>query len=186
MQTQVVGYDPTMVDTTPGAGTPSEELREEDGVMCTPDGLKYLTPTRARAFLGLVRTGDRLARDLSATLERSHGISLHAFEVLLHLAVFSGDGQRRMADLIEQTPLSQSRVSRLVADLERHGLVERSQLDADRREVVVTITPAGVELFRQAQETHLADLEARFFCRLSPEELRQLTELTNRIFDPRG
>lgn len=152
--------------------------------MCTPDGLKYLTPARARAFLGLVRTGDRLARHLSATLERAHGISLHAFEVLLHLAVFSRNRQRRMADLTEQTPLSQSRVSRLVADLERRGLVERSQLDADRRGVVVAITPEGLDLFRRAQETHLADLEARFFGRLSPEELEQLTELTSRIVDP--
>src|SRR3982074_1887883 len=97
--------------------------RGRDGVGTRPAGIQYLTPGRASAFLGLVRAGDTLARELDAELERDHGIGLRSYEVLLFLAVFSPNGRLRMLDLIERTPLSQSRVSRLVAELEARGLV---------------------------------------------------------------
>src|SRR5919106_6394038 len=90
------------------------DLREEDGVVHRPDGLQYLSPRRAQAFLGLVRAGNVLADQLNAELENQHGISLRGFEVLLFLAVFAPDGSLRMSELTEQAPLSQSRVSRLV------------------------------------------------------------------------
>src|SRR3977135_4584113 len=87
--------------------------RVRDGVVTRPDGLKYMTPERASAFLGLVRAGDTLARELDAELERDHGIGLRSYEVLLFLAVFSPNGRLRMVDLIERTPLRQSRGSRV-------------------------------------------------------------------------
>src|SRR3981081_4230678 len=109
---------------TPAPGRASR-VRVRDGVVPRPDGLKYMTPERASAFLGLVRAGETLARELDAELEREHGIGLRAYEVLLFLAVFSPDGRLRMVDLTERAPLSQSRVSRLVAELEARGLVVR-------------------------------------------------------------
>ena len=103
--------------------------------MYRPDGLKHASPQRASAFLGLVRAGETLVRDLDADLERDHGISLRAHEVLLVLALFAPGGRLRMAELNGRTPLSQSRVSRLVAELEARGLVKRSPADGDDRAV---------------------------------------------------
>ena len=153
------------------------------GVVRRPDGLVYLSPERARAFLGLVRAGDALARELNAELEQDHGLSLRAFEVLLFLAVFAPAGHLRMAELTEQTPLSQSRVSRLVAELEARGLVERSAADGDRRGVAVSITRTGLATFKDAQDSHLASLERRLFAHLSAREIGQLAALTSRILD---
>src|SRR2546425_2878628 len=115
---------------TPAPGRPSRSL-VRDGVVIRPDGLKYMTPGRAAAFLGLIRAGETLARELDADLEREHGIGLRAFEVLLFLAVFSPDGRLRMVDLMQRRPLSQSRVSRLVAQLQARGLVPRAPPGAD-------------------------------------------------------
>lgn len=153
------------------------------GVVRRPDGLVHLAPERAQAFLGLVRAGDALARELDAELERDHGLSLRAFEVLLFLAVFAPAGHLRMAELTERTPLSQSRVSRLVGELEARGLVERSAADGDRRGVRVTITRAGLAKFKEAQDSHLSSLERRLFAHLSAEEIGQLAALTTRILD---
>ncbi|MGI8516733.1 MAG: MarR family winged helix-turn-helix transcriptional regulator [Acidimicrobiia bacterium] len=114
-------------------------------------------------------------------LKAEHGISLRGFEVLLFLAVFSAEGRMRMAELTEQAPLSQSRVSRLVADLAGRGLVERSPAAEDGRGVTVSITPAGLEKFKIVQETHLASLERRLFSHLSPSEIRQLAAITAKI-----
>jgi DNA-binding MarR family transcriptional regulator len=161
----------------------SKELPEEEGIIRRPDGLKYLSPERATAFLGLVRAGSAIANRLSGELEAEHGISLRAFEVLLFLAVFAPEGGLRMTELTEQAPLSQSRVSRLVDDLERRGLVGRSPARTDGRGVTVSITPKGTERFKAAQETHLAGLDELLFSHLDPAEIRQLAAITSKIVD---
>ncbi len=160
--------------------------RVRDGVVIRPDGLKYMTPGRAAAFLGLVRAGETLARGLDADLEREHGIGLRAFEVLLFLAVFSPDGRLRMVDLMERRPLSQSRVSRLVAELEARGLVARAPSGDDRRGVDVAITRKGIQKFKEAQDDHIAALERRLFAHLRADEVDQLATLTARILDAQG
>jgi DNA-binding MarR family transcriptional regulator len=161
----------------------SEDLSEKDGVVLRPDGLKYLSPVRAAAFLGLVRAGTVLADQLSRELETEHGLSLRDFEVLLFLAVFAPEGSLRMTQLTEHAPLSQSRVSRLVDQLETRGLVERSPDEQDRRGVAVSITPKGLEGFKAAQETHLAGLERLLFSHLGDSEIRQLAKITKKIVD---
>ncbi len=154
-----------------------------DGVVERDDGLKYLEPVRAHAFLGLIRAGDKLDRALDATLQKEHQLSLHAFEVLLFLAVFADDRQMPMSELRRRTPLSQSRVSRLVADLERTGLVERSGDPSDTRAVNVGITDQGISAFRAAQDRHLDDLEQHFFSKLSSREIQQLATITAKLLD---
>lgn len=162
------------------AQTPGDEVGAE-GVVTRPDGLRHLTPERADAFLGLVRAGLYLAQELDTELEREHGISLRGFEVLLFLAVFAPDGHLRMSQLSAQAPLSQSRVSRLVTDLERRGLVERSPVAEDGRGVRVAITTKGIEKFRVAQETHLAGLQRHLFSHLTEDEIRRLGATSSKI-----
>lgn len=143
----------------------------------------HLPPVKARAFLGLIRAGEELNRRLDEELERRHGLSLRAFEVLLFLAEFSPDGRERMTDLCVQAPLSQSRVSRLVADLERRGWVERRRAAEDGRGVSVTITDAGRTKFKEAQATHLDDLDRFFFSRLTQTDVRQLAAITAKLLE---
>ena len=156
-------------------------LTEEPLYVERDDGLKHLSPVRARAFLGLVRAGGMLAREFDARLQHMHRLSLHAFEVLLHLAVFSPAGGLRLSQLVAQAPLSQSRVSRLSAELESRGLVQRTSAEDDARGVVVSITDEGIEQFRAAQETHLHDLDERLFSRLTWEEITQLATITAKL-----
>lgn len=160
--------------------------RRQEPAVRTRGGLKHLSPRYAKAFLGLVRAGERLDRELNAQLERRHGLTLRAFEVLLFLAVFGSDGAMRMSELIAQAPLSQSRVSRLVAELESRGLVKRRTVPGDARAVEIAITSAGLEVFREAQETHLAGLDARMFARLSAAEIDQLGRITAKILGEDG
>ncbi len=151
------------------------------GLLHDPKGLPYLEPLRADAFLGLVRAGETLATDLDAELQPKHGLSLRAFEVLLFLAVFAPDGHMRITELTERAPLSQSRVSRLVGELQARGLVERGPDATDGRAVKVAITDDGLRRFRDAQGTHLASLQARLFSRLDDDEIRQLAAITTKI-----
>lgn len=168
---------------TSSTPTSSHDVPEEPLFVERGEGIKHLPPIRAHAFLGLVRTGAALARDLDAALQRKHELSLHTFEVLLHLAAFSPDGSLRLSDLVHQAPLSQSQVSRLAAELEKRGLVKRATADDDGRGVVVSITPAGIERFQQAQETHLEDLDRCLFSRLTWAEVTQLAAITSKLLE---
>jgi DNA-binding MarR family transcriptional regulator len=64
----------------------------------------------------------------------------------------------RVQELAEAVHLSQSTLSRLIARLEQHGLVQRSMCDVDRRGIDVCLTEAGRERHAQAQPTHRAVL----------------------------
>ena len=154
---------------------------EEPEIIERDDGLKRLPEIRARAFLGLVRAGQRLEQRLEAELQAAHGLTLRAFEVLLHLAVFSEERCLRMSHLAEQAPLSQSRTSRLVAELETRGLVSRSKSADDSRGVNVTLTDRGLETFVAAQETHLRGLHHYLFSQLSWDQVTQLATITETI-----
>ncbi len=162
-------------------GTAARNGAGSKAVVRRKDGLKHLSPKHASAFLGLVRAGELLDRSLNAELERQHGLTLRGFEVLLFLAVFTKNHTMPMTDLIKQAPLSQSRVSRLVADLEARELVHRGTVEGDARAVAVSLTPAGLEVFRAAQETHLGGLDRLLFSRLTSAEIDQLARITAKI-----
>jgi DNA-binding MarR family transcriptional regulator len=153
------------------------------GIVERPDGSRYLEPVRAHAVLGLVRAGDALVRALERSLEERHDLSLHQFEVLLFLAVFSSDRTMQMSDLRRHTPLSQSRVSRVVASLESAGLVRRRTDRFDSRAVNVSITERGLGVFKEAQNRHLEDLERHLFSVLSAGEISQLATITAKILE---
>jgi DNA-binding MarR family transcriptional regulator len=148
-------------------------------------GIRHPSPTYARAFLGLVRAGEELDRALDADLRRAHGIGLRAYEVLLHLAAFAPDGHLRISQLTAQAPLSQSRVSRLVAELEADGLVARAPADDDARGVEVAITDRGMDRLKAVQDTHHQSLDDRLFSKLSHDQIVQLGEITSAILAER-
>lgn len=157
------------------------ELTVEPFLVERPDGVSHPSPVHAQAFLGLVRAGEALDRGLDADLRAAHRLSLRGYEALLHLAAFSESGSLRMTQLTAQAPLSQSRVSRLVAELEAQGWVTRSAVEADNRGVMVSITRTGLDQLRQAQGTHLAGLQRRLFTHLSWSETLTLAKLTTTI-----
>ena len=154
-----------------------------NGIVRGNDGLEHLAPVRAQAFIGLLRAAERLDSELDAELQAAHGLGLRAFEVLLHLAAFAPGRHLRVTELAERAPLSQSQVSRLVADLESRGLVARTTAEGDGRGTDVSITSTGLDLFRAAQRTHLDDLETRLFARLTETEINQLARITTKILD---
>lgn len=89
---------------------------------------------------------------LECRLQERHGIGANEFEALERVA--TGESKCRSADLTEAIHLSQSATSRLVARLEKEGLVERALCEMDRRGIFVTITDAGREKYLAAKQTH--------------------------------
>jgi DNA-binding MarR family transcriptional regulator len=153
------------------------------GLIVDRDGTRYLRHECAGAFLGLIRSSDSVFRALDSSLQDGYGISLHEYEVLLFLAVFSDDHTMPMTELRRRTPLSQSRVSRVVSGLEDRGFVRRTTDPTDNRAVTVTLTQQGLEKYQSAQDRHLRDLDQHLFSILTEQEIGQLATITAKILD---
>jgi DNA-binding MarR family transcriptional regulator len=96
---------------------------------------------------------------LERELGERHGLGVSEFEVLDRL-VEGGKDLNRVQELAQAAYLSQSALSRVVARLERDGLVTRSMCDVDRRGVYVCLTEEGHARHAAAQATQRAVLAA--------------------------
>lgn len=148
------------------------------------DGLAKWSDTHKDAWIGLLETHKRLTRVLEQELEAEHGLSLSGVEVLGRLA--AADGRNlRLSVLAAECGLSLSRISRIIDTLEARGLVERRSSAADARAVEAHLLDAGLQLARDAQASHFASVQARFFEQLAPAEIETLAAVFGR-FAPRA
>jgi DNA-binding MarR family transcriptional regulator len=132
------------------------------------------------AWRGLLRVHAGMTKALDAELVREHGLPLSSYEVLLFLAD-APEGRLRMSELAEGVLLSRSGLTRLVDRMERDGLLRRERCEDDARGYNALITDKGRELFDQARRTHLDGVRERFLSHLSPDELRTLARLWEKV-----
>ena len=144
------------------------------------DGLAAWSDTHKDAWIGLLETHKRLTRELEAELEAEHGLTLSATEALGRLAA-AEERSLRMTALAAECSLSLSRISRIVDTLEERKLVERRSCPDDARAVGVQLLPAGLKLVREAQTSHFASVQQRFFEQLSPAEIATLAGIFGRF-----
>lgn len=145
----------------------------------TPLG-QLFTPDERDAWVGFLHAHAGITRALDDDLRLRHGIALNAFEVLAHLTV-APEGRLRMAELADKLVFTRSGVTRLVDRLESAGLVSRCDVDDDLRGVYASVTEQGVELAREAAQTHIKLLHELFFDKLEPGQLSRLARLWQRL-----
>jgi DNA-binding MarR family transcriptional regulator len=158
----------------------TREDRDQCPYVIGDDGLARLREIHADAWIGFQRVHRDLTRNLDAALDERYGLSLSSLELLGRLAA-SEQHKRRLSRLAQDTGLSLSRVSRIIDALERRGLVQRRPYPGDTRATDACLTAVGLALVQEAQATHLADVQAAFFDRLSESELRTLGEVFGRL-----
>jgi DNA-binding MarR family transcriptional regulator len=91
-----------------------------------------------------VRMGELFAREL-----KRDGLTLPMYRVLAFLA--EENGVRRLGDLAVLTVMEMSTLSRLVAAMQRDGLVTRARPESDQRSLHVGLTEAGKALVARLQ-----------------------------------
>jgi DNA-binding MarR family transcriptional regulator len=137
-------------------------------------------PTRLEAWVSFLQSHAAITRELSAQLQREHGLTLNDYEVLLHLAQAEGMRLRRV-DLAERTLLTASGITRLLEGLERAGYVEKQNCSSDARVTYAHLTDAGLEKLQVAGRTHLRGIDELFVTRYSGSELATLSDLLSRL-----
>ena len=141
------------------------------------------TTTLARpldSWVAFLRSHAAITRELSAELQREHGMTLNDYEVLLHLSHADG-GRMRRVDLAERVLLTASGITRLLDGLERGGFVCKETCDSDARVSYAKLTAKGEAKLRAAADTHLRGIDELFLARYSGSELATLAELLSRL-----
>jgi DNA-binding MarR family transcriptional regulator len=127
-----------------------------------------------------LRSHSAITRELSAQLQREHGLTLNDYEVLLHLSHADG-GRMRRVDLAESILLTASGITRLLEGLERAGFVRKETCSSDARVSYAKLTDEGAQKLREAAVTHLRGIDELFLGRYSGSELATLAELLSRL-----
>ena len=139
------------------------------------------TDEQVRAWASVLRAHaavvPRLERELAAV-----GMPLSWYDVLLELNA-SPDRRRRMTELGARAVLSRERVSRVVDELERAGLVRRERNPDDGRSLLAVITDEGRARLRAAAPTYLAGIERHFGAHLEPDEARTVATALFRVVE---
>ena len=128
----------------------------------------------------LMRLNGALPRLLDDDLARGANLSLSEFAILLVLND-AGEVGLRMTDLASAGGLSPSRVTRVVADLERRALVEKSRSESDARGNVATVTPAGRKALRAAYPVQVKRAREILFDHLQPADVAATGEALSQL-----
>lgn len=109
-----------------------------------------------------------------------HGqVSLSWYDVLLELR--HAEGGLRMQDLAERVVLSRTRVSRLVDEMVREGLILRRPDPDDRRVSWAVITEAGRSALRATAPVYLDSINTHFVSHLEDGEADVLRRALMRV-----
>ena len=131
------------------------------------------------AWAALLRTHAAVLPRLERALQRT-GLPLTWYDVLLVLNA-APNRRLRMTELGRQAVVSRERVSRVVTELEREGLVERRSNPDDGRSAFAAITAEGRRRLRAAAPVYLAAVDQQFLGHLSDEEAAVIAAALQRV-----
>ena len=134
------------------------------------------------AWQAVLRAQNRALRAIEGDLQERKLIPLSWYDVLLELNA-APDRQLRMQDLAARVVLSRTRVSRLVAELERAGHVERVPDPDDGRATLARITPQGRAARRAAAPVYLAGIDKHFNQHLTAAQQDAIATGLQRVVD---
>jgi DNA-binding MarR family transcriptional regulator len=142
--------------------------------------MTWLTEDEQATWRAFAHATTLLEDHLDRQLQRDAGMP-HMYYALLSTLSETPGRNMRMTELAEQAKITRSRLSHAVARLEGNGWVRRENCPTDRRGQVCVLTDEGyAELVRTAPG-HVAAVRNAIFDRLTPEQVRQLGEISRII-----
>ncbi|GCB46237.1 MarR family winged helix-turn-helix transcriptional regulator [Streptomyces sp. NL15-2K] len=140
---------------------------------------RWLDEEERRAWLGLVGIMRRLEHALDTQL-RDEGLTHFEYGVMASLSE-SPQRELRMSALAAFAEGSLSRLSQVVARLERKRYVQRRPDPADGRYTLATLTDEGYEKIVSAAPGHVAEVRRLVLDPLTKAQVKQLAHIGRRI-----
>ena len=133
---------------------------------------RWLDDDEMQAWIGYIDSLGKLQALLEADLA-PHGLTMGDYEVLVRLSE-SDEQHMRMCDLARDLRLSPSGLTRRLDGLVRGGLVRREASEQDRRVMLATLTPHGLDVLTRAAPDHVAAVRRHFLDHLDRDDVRAL------------
>jgi DNA-binding MarR family transcriptional regulator len=144
------------------------------------DDTRWLDTEESAAWVRLVALTELLPAVLGQQLLNDVQLTHFEYGTLMALAA-APDRTMRMTGLASRTNATLPRLSHVARRLEERGLIRRFPCPEDRRATNATITDSGMELIDEAAPGHVETVRQYVLDALSPEQLRQLYEITGAI-----
>jgi DNA-binding MarR family transcriptional regulator len=116
---------------------------------------------------------------LDAELNRAVGLSFRWYDVLVNLE--EDEGGVQMNEIASRILASKSGLTRVIDKMEEAGLVRRERPADNRRVVLVSITPAGLDALHGARRFHRDGIRRHFTEHLSDAELTTLAATLEKV-----
>lgn len=139
-----------------------------------------MTKLQTTNALRLLQSADEFQARLSGEFAAVHGISVNEFFLLMHLERATNRRLPRV-ELAKRMHVSASTVTRMVAPMEKIGMVAREVDAHDARFAFVVITKAGRTRLSEARATFEKQAGYLFQDRWDKAELEQLSGLLHRL-----
>ncbi|MFB9375999.1 MarR family winged helix-turn-helix transcriptional regulator [Kineococcus gynurae] len=149
---------------------------------------RWLDPDERRLWLRVSALIELLPAALDAQLQRESDLTATAYLVLAMLSEEPGQSLR-MSELGARSNASPSRVSHVVARLERDGYVRRERSREDGRGQVAILTEAGWQKVVDSAPQHVERVRQLVFDPLDAEQRRALDDAATQllaVLDPDG
>jgi len=124
-------------------------------------------------FFGSVRR----ARGRAARETRPGSLTLSQFQLIV---AFGDQPEMTVGDVALAGGVAAPTATRMLATLEREGIVNRKPSEADRRQVLVTLTPKGEEVLAEKRKV-VAQKQRQVFSMLSEAERVQAEHILRRL-----
>ncbi|WP_327256634.1 MarR family winged helix-turn-helix transcriptional regulator [Streptomyces sp. NBC_01244] len=138
---------------------------------------------RLEAWRALLLAHNTAVRAIESDVQRDGRIPLTWYDVLLELKA-AGEGGLRMQEVANRVVLSRTRVSRLIDEMVRAGLVAKLPDPHDKRASWAVITPEGAEAHRATAPVYMRSIQKHFSAHLTDEEAAVIARALFRVAQP--
>jgi DNA-binding MarR family transcriptional regulator len=142
--------------------------------------VRWLTAPEEQGWRAVASVMHKVSWALECQLEEDSDLSFVEYHALARLSE-ERDRSLRMSELAVLTNSSLSRLSHLVARLEKWGFVRRERGRSDGRFTIATLTKAGYAKLVASAPAHVAAVRQLVIDEFNPAELDQLREYCERI-----
>ncbi|MBT2449646.1 MarR family transcriptional regulator [Streptomyces sp. ISL-43] len=122
-------------------------------------------------------------RAIESDVQRDGRIPLTWYDVLLELKA-AGEYGLRMQEVANRVVLSRTRVSRLVDEMVRAGLVDKLPDPHDKRASWAVITPEGADALRATAPVYMRSIRKHFSAHLTEEDAVVIARALFKVAQP--
>ena len=135
-------------------------------------------PDELRLWLRLLTCTQLIERDIRSHLRERFDTTLPRFDLMAQLE--RAPEGLRMNELSRRLMVTGGNVTGITDQLEAEGLVERAEVEGDRRAYLVRLTPKGRQQFNAMAHAHDAWIMDAFAA-LSPRDIQTLHTLLGKV-----